>query len=69
MFNAIGKDKATRSIVIGNEVLEKLNKGQINLNLTFPLIRGLLHESDIETIIWKQIFSQFGKKKFDEQTS
>jgi hypothetical protein len=69
MFNAIGKDKATRSIYIGNEVLDKLNKGQINLNLTFPLIRGLLHESDIETIVWKSVFSQFGKKKFDESTS
>lgn len=70
MFNCIGKDKATRSIAIGNEVLEKLNKGQINLNLSFPLIRGLLHESDIESVIWKQIFAQIGgKKKFDESSS
>ena len=69
MFNAIGKDKATRSVVIGNDVLEKLTKGQINLSLTFPLIRGLLHDSDIENVIWKQIFNQIGKKKFDESNS
>ena len=60
MFNAIGKDRSTRSVFIGNEVLHKLNKGQVNLNLTFPLIRGLLHESDIESVIWKQIWGIMG---------
>lgn len=60
MFNAIGKDKSTLSFFIGNEVLEKLNKGQTNLTLTFPLVRGLLHDSDIETLIWKKIMSSLG---------
>ena len=69
MFNAIGKDRSTLSLFVGNDVLEKLNKGQTNLSLTFPLVRGLLHDSDIEAMIWKKIFSSFGKKKFDEKSS
>ena len=71
MFNAIGKDRSTLSFFVGNEVLEKLNKGQTNLTLTFPLVRGLLHDSDIETMIWKKVMSTFGKKKkgIDEKTS
>jgi hypothetical protein len=69
MFNAIGRDKNTKSLYMGNEVLDRLNKGQINLSLTFPLVRGLLHESDIETIIWKEVFNQIYKKKFDAGSS
>lgn len=69
MFNCIGKNEATRSVIIGNEVLEKLNKGQVNLNLTFPFVRGLLCDIEIESIIWKQIFNTFGKKKIEEKSS
>ena len=69
MFNAIGKDKSTFSFFVGNEVLEKLNKGHTNLKISFPLVRGLLHDSDIESMVWKRIFSQLGKKKLDEKSS
>jgi len=27
MFNAIGREKSTRSMYVGNEILEKLEKG------------------------------------------
>ena len=32
------------------------------------MVRGLLYDSDIETVIWKTIFQKLGRK-FEEQSS
>jgi len=53
MFNAIGWEKSTWTMYVGNEILEKLEKGQTSIVLTFPQAWGLLHDSDAETIVWK----------------
>ena len=70
-LTALENNEATRSVAIGNEVLEKLKKGQNNLNLTFPFVRGLLSDIEIESVIWKQIFNSYTKKKdiIDEKSS
>lgn len=67
IFNAVGKDRKTRAVYFGNKLLEELENGHPNIQLTYPIIRGLLHDSDIETVIWKQIFSRF--KKLEERVS
>jgi len=67
IFNAVGKDRKTRNMYIGNKLWEELENGHSNIQVTYPLIRGLLQDSDIETVIWKQIFSRF--KKFEEKNS
>ena len=65
LYNAVGKDKKTRSVFIGNKLLEELENGHTNMQMTHPIIRGLLHDSDIETVLWKQVFSKF--KKLEER--
>ena len=55
-FNAVGKDKKTRAIHVGNKLWDELESGHSHIQVTHPIIRGLLHDSDIETVIWKQIF-------------
>ena len=52
---------------VGNKLLEELENGHSNIQITYPLIRGLMQDSDIETVIWKQIFSRF--KKLEEKAS
>lgn len=67
MYNAVGKDKKTRNVYVGNKLFEELENGHSNIQLTYPVIRGLLQDSDIETIIWKQVFTKF--KKLEERVS
>ncbi len=67
VYNAVGKDKKSRAFFIGNKLLEELENGHSNISVTYPLIRGLLHDSDIETVIWKQVFGRF--KKLEERNS
>ena len=67
IYNAVGKDKKTRTVYIGNKLLDEMENGHTNIQITYPLIRGLLQDSDIETVIWKQIFSRF--KKLEERAS
>lgn len=67
IYNAVGKDKKTRTVYIGNKLFDELENGHSNIQLTYPVIRGLLQDSDIETVIWKQIFSRF--KKLEERAS
>jgi actin-related protein len=50
---------------VGNKLLEELDNGHANIQITYPIVRGLLQDSDIETVIWKQIFSRF--KKLEER--
>lgn len=68
MFNCTGKEKTTRTVYVGNEIIEKLEKGQNTIILNFPLARGLLHDSDAETIVWKQCMSQMKKRKKNKMT-
>jgi actin-related protein len=67
IYNAVGKDRKTRNMYVGNKLLEELENGHSNIQITYPLIRGLMQDSDIETVIWKQIFSRF--KKLEEKAS
>jgi actin-related protein 6 len=67
VYNAVGKDRKTRNVYLGNKLWEELENGHPNLQVTYPVIRGLLHDSDIETVIWKQVFSKF--KKLEERAS
>ena len=53
VFNAVGRDKKTRAFFIGNKLFDELESGHSNIAITYPVIRGLLHDSDIETVIWK----------------
>lgn len=67
IYNAVGKDRKTRNMYVGNKLMEELENGHSNIQITYPLIRGLMQDSDIETVIWKQIFSRF--KKLEEKAS
>ena len=67
IYNAVGKDKKSRAVYAGNKLFEELENGHNNMQITYPIIRGLLHDSDLETVIWKQIFSKF--KKMEERAS
>ena len=40
-----------------------MEKGQTSVVIQFPQAWGLLHDSDAETIVWKQVFSQIKKLK------
>lgn len=37
--------------------------------MTHPIIRGLLHDSDLQQILWKQEFSKSFGKRFEEKQS
>jgi actin-related protein len=63
----VGKDRKTRNMYVGNKLWEELENGHSNIQITYPIIRGLLQDSDIETVIWKQVFSRF--KKLEERAS
>ena len=67
IYNAVGKDRKTRNMYVGNKLWEELENGHSNIQVTYPIIRGLLQDSDIETVIWKKIFSRF--KKLEERAS
>ena len=67
IYNAVGKDRKTRNMYVGNKLMEELENGHSNIQITYPLIRGLMQDSEIETVIWKQIFSRF--KKLEEKAS
>lgn len=49
----MGRDRKTRNVYVGNKLLDELDNGHPNIQVTYPIIRGLLQESDIETVIWK----------------
>lgn len=68
VLNAVGQNKKTGKVFIGNKLRDELEKGAAHLQITNPLIRGLLHDSDLETMLWKQCFSKYGRK-FDEKVS
>ena len=55
MYNAVGKDKKGKGsqVYIGNKLWDELEGGRSGVQVTYPVIRGLLHDSDIETVIWK----------------
>ena len=49
MVNAVGQNKRTGKVHFGNKLIEELDKGTTHIQVTNPLIRGLLHDSDLET--------------------
>jgi len=68
-LNAVGRNKRTGKTFIGNKLRDEQDKGgEHQIAVTYPIIRGLLHDSDLESVIWKQEFARFGKK-FDERVS
>jgi hypothetical protein len=44
-----------------------MDNGHSNMQITYPMVRGLLHDSDVETVVWKQVFARF--KKLEERVS
>jgi hypothetical protein len=49
MLNAVGQNKRTGKVYFGNKLRDELEKGTPHIQVTNPLIRGLLHDSDLET--------------------
>ena len=39
IYNAVGKDRKTRNMYVGNKLLEELENGHSNIQITYPLIR------------------------------
>lgn len=67
VFNAVGRNKKTGKVYLGNKLREELDKGSQYLQVTHPMVRGLLQDSNLQTILWKQEFSKSFGKKFDER--
>lgn len=42
VYNAAGRNKKTGKVYLGNKLREELDKGAQNLQITHPMIRGLL---------------------------
>ena len=51
VLNAIGIQKKTGQVYIGNDLKKALNLGTDNLTITRPIIRGLLHDSTLLSLI------------------
>ena len=68
VLNAVGqlKSKIKQKTLLGNRISDELEKG--NLVLTeHPVVRGLLQDSDMQALLWKEGFAKF--KKFDASQS
>ena len=68
IYNAVGRSKKTGKVYLANKLRDELEKGAQNIQVTHPMVRGLLQDSDLQSIIWKQEFTKLGKK-FDEKQS
>ena len=66
VHNAVGKSRKTGKVYVANKLKDELDKGAQNIQVTHPMIRGLLQDSDLQSIIWRQEFAKLGKK-FDEK--
>ena len=70
VLNAVGRNKKTQKLYVGNKLRDELDRGAgHNISITNPLIRGLWHDSDMLSAIWKTEFNKIGGKKFDESES
>ena len=69
VFNAVGRNKKTGKVYLGNKLREELDKGTQHLQVTHPIIRGLLQDSNLEHVLWKQDFAKSFGKRFDERQS
>jgi actin-related protein len=58
VLNAVGQNKRTNKVYIGNKLKDELDHGTAHIQVTNPLIRGLLHDSDLESQIWRQCISK-----------
>lgn len=52
MTNAVGQNKRTGKVYFGNKLVDELDKGTAHIQVTNPVVRGLLHDSDLETQLW-----------------
>lgn len=52
MMNAAGLNKRTGKTHLGNKLREELERGTAHIQTLNPLIRGLLHDSDLESQLW-----------------
>ena len=64
VLNAVGqlKSKIKQKQLIGNKIYDEMEKGGIVL-LEHPIVRGLLHDSDMQITLWREGFAKL--KKFD----
>lgn len=69
VYNAVGRNKKTGKVYLGNKLREELEKGAQNMQITHPIVRGLLQDSNLQNILFKHEFSKTFGKKFDERQS
>lgn len=66
-FNGIIKDRTGRSkTLVGNEAFKAMHDGTFNsrlMQIVHPQVRGLLQDSDIQSLIWKNVFSSLLSSK------
>ena len=69
-MSAVGRNKKTQKLYIANKLRDELDRGsRHNIAITNPIVRGLWHDTDMLSVIWKQEFTKIGGKKFDESES
>ncbi len=67
VLNAVGNTKrGGQKQLVGNKILDEYEKGN-QVVLGQPMARGLLHDSDLQEIIWQDQFQKI--KKFDASIS
>ena len=48
IYNEVGRDRKTRNVYVGNKLFDELENGHPNIQVTYPIIRGLLQDSEIQ---------------------
>lgn len=46
-YNAVGRNKKTGKVYIGNKLRDELDKGSSHIAITHPIVRGLLQDSEL----------------------
>ena len=59
-FNGIVRDKAKNTLHYCNKALDLMHEGfeTRTMSVVHPQVRGLLQDSDLQSMIWKNVFSQ-----------
>ncbi len=57
-IRAVAKDKHSKAIYVGDQIENRAEHRR--LEFVYPMIRGLLHDSDLQEMLWKQSFAQLG---------
>ena len=61
-LNAVIRDKHSRSVHISNRALEDGLNNSRQSKIVHPQVRGLLQDSDIQSVIWRECFGKAIKK-------